>query len=52
MVDIGYHKTIRASVWIGVNLLSIDENTVIVDNRQIDLIKELKNIILTRWIVK
>jgi glycine amidinotransferase/scyllo-inosamine-4-phosphate amidinotransferase 1 len=42
MVDIGYHKTIRASVWIGVNLLSIDENTVIVDNRQIDLIKELK----------
>lgn len=42
MVDIGYHKTIRASVWIGVNLLSIDENTVIVDNRQQDLIKELK----------
>ena len=42
MVDIGYHKTIRASVWIGVNLLSVDENTVIVDNRQIDLIKELK----------
>jgi glycine amidinotransferase/scyllo-inosamine-4-phosphate amidinotransferase 1 len=42
MVDIGYHKTIRASVWIGVNLLSVDENTVIVDNRQIDLIKQLK----------
>lgn len=42
MVDIGYHNTIRASVWIGVNLLSIDENTVIVDNRQTDLIKELK----------
>jgi glycine amidinotransferase/scyllo-inosamine-4-phosphate amidinotransferase 1 len=42
MVDIGYHKTIRASVWIGVNLLSIDENTVIVDNRQTELIKELK----------
>ena len=42
MVDIGYHKTIRASVWIGVNLLSVDENTVIVDNRQIELIKELK----------
>jgi N-dimethylarginine dimethylaminohydrolase len=42
MVDIGYHKTIRASVWIGVNLLSIDENTVIVDNRQMDLIKELR----------
>jgi scyllo-inosamine-4-phosphate amidinotransferase 1 len=42
MVDIGYHKTIRASVWIGVNLLSVDENTVIVDNRQTDLIKELK----------
>jgi len=42
MVDIGYHKAIRASVWIGVNLLSIDENTVIVDNRQQDLIKELK----------
>lgn len=42
MVDIGYHKTIRASVWIGVNLLSVDENTVIVDNRQTELIKELK----------
>lgn len=42
MVDIGYHKTIRASVWIGVNLLSIDENTVIVDNRQKELISELK----------
>lgn len=42
MVDIGYHKTNRASVWIGVNLLSIDENTVVVDNRQTELIKELK----------
>lgn len=42
MVDIGYHKTNRASVWIGVNLLSIDENTVLVDNRQTELIKELK----------
>jgi N-dimethylarginine dimethylaminohydrolase len=42
MVDIGYHKTIRASVWIGVNLLSIDEHTVIVDSRQTELIKELK----------
>lgn len=42
MVDIGYHKTIRASVWIGVNLLSVDENTVIVDNRQTELIKDLK----------
>lgn len=42
MVDIGYHKTNRASVWIGVNLLSVDENTVIVDNRQTELIKELK----------
>lgn len=42
MVDIGYHKTMRASVWIGVNLLSIDENTVIVDNRQKELINELK----------
>lgn len=42
MVDIGYHKTNRASVWIGVNLLSVDENTIIVDNRQTELIKELK----------
>ena len=24
MVDIGYHQTIRASLWIGVNLLSVD----------------------------
>jgi len=42
MVDIGYHKVERASVWVGINLLSIDENTVIVDNRQTELIKELK----------
>ena len=42
MVDIGYYKTMRASVWIGVNLLSVNENTVIVDNRQTELIKELK----------
>lgn len=42
MVDIGYYQTNRASVWIGVNLLSIDENTVLVDNRQTKLIKELK----------
>jgi len=42
MVDIGYHKVQRASTWIGVNLLSVDENTVIVDNTQKELIKELK----------
>ncbi len=42
MIDIGYHKVQRASTWIGVNLLSIDENTVVVDNTQKDLIKELK----------
>ena len=42
MVDIGYHKVERASVWVGINLLSLDENTVIVDNRQTELIKELK----------
>lgn len=42
MVDIGYHKVQRASVWIGVNLLSVDEKTVIVDNSQKELISELK----------
>lgn len=42
MVDIGYHKVERASTWIGINLLSVDENTVIVDNSQKELIKELK----------
>lgn len=42
MVDIGYHKVERASVWVGINLLSVDENTVILDNRQTELIKELK----------
>jgi len=42
MVDIGYHKVERASVWVGINLLSVDENTVIVDNRQTELIKVLK----------
>lgn len=42
MVDVGYHKVQRASVWIGVNLLSVDEKTVIVDNSQKDLINELK----------
>lgn len=42
MVDIGFYKAARASVWVGINLLSIDENTVIVDSRQKELIKELK----------
>lgn len=42
MVDIGYKGVLRASEWVGINLLSIDENTVIVDNRQTELIKELK----------
>jgi len=42
MVDIGYHKVQRASTWIGINLLSVDEKTVIVDNSQKELIKELK----------
>jgi glycine amidinotransferase/scyllo-inosamine-4-phosphate amidinotransferase 1 len=42
MVDIGYHKVERASLWVGINLLSVDQNTVIVDNRQTELIKELK----------
>jgi N-dimethylarginine dimethylaminohydrolase len=42
MVDIGYHEVERASVWVGINLLSVDENTVIVDSRQTELIKELK----------
>lgn len=42
MVDIGYHKIERASVWIGINLLSVDEKTIIVDNSQKEVIKELK----------
>ena len=42
MVDIGYKGVLRASEWVGVNLLSLDENTIIVDNRQTELIKELK----------
>ena len=42
MVDIGYTGVLRASEWVGINLISLDENTVIVDNRQKELIKELK----------
>ena len=42
MVDIGYKGVLRASEWVGINLLSVDENTVIVDSRQKELIKELK----------
>ena len=42
MVDIGYKGVLRASEWVGINLISLDENTVIVDNRQTELIKELK----------
>lgn len=42
MVDIGYKDVLRASEWVGINLISLDENTVIVDNRQTELIKELK----------
>ena len=30
------------SVWIGLNLLSVDEKTIIVDNSQKELISELK----------
>ena len=42
MVDIGYKGVLRASEWVGINLLSLDENTIIVDNRQTELIRELK----------
>lgn len=42
MVDIGYKGVLRASEWVGINLISLDENTVIVDNRQKELIRELK----------
>jgi glycine amidinotransferase/scyllo-inosamine-4-phosphate amidinotransferase 1 len=42
MVDIGYTGVLRGSEWIGINLISLDENTVCVDNRQTELIKVLK----------
>lgn len=42
MVDIGYKGVLRASEWVGINLISLDENTVCVDNRQTELIKQLK----------
>ena len=42
MVDIGYKGVLRASEWVGINLISLDENTVCVDNRQTELINELK----------
>jgi len=32
----------EASLWLGMNTLSYDENTMIVEERQIPLIKELK----------
>lgn len=47
MVDIGYKEVLRASEWVGINLLSVDENTIIVDNRQQELIKELKKYNIT-----
>ena len=31
-----------ASPWVGMNILSVDQNTVIADERQTNLIKELK----------
>ena len=43
MVDIGYKGVLRASEWVGINLLSLDENTIIVDSRQKELIKKLNN---------
>ena len=54
MVDIGYKGVLRASEWVGINLLSLDENTVIVDNRQKELIKELKkyNIEALDWQIR
>ena len=31
-----------SSPWVGMNILSVDQNTVIADERQINLIKELE----------
>ena len=42
MVDIGYYgKFNHASVWIGINLLSLNSNLVICDENQTELHKEL-----------
>lgn len=37
-----FHEYPYASKWIGMNMLSVDENTVIVDRAQIDLIEDLE----------
>ena len=42
MVDIGYYGDYNhASVWVGINLLSLNENLVICDENQTELHKEL-----------
>jgi N-dimethylarginine dimethylaminohydrolase len=37
-----FHEYPYASKWIGMNMLSIDPNTVIVDRAQVDLIEDLE----------
>ena len=43
--ELGFDTNIggMASPWVGMNVLSIDQNTVLVDERQINLIKVLEN---------
>lgn len=42
MVAQGFHQYPYASKWIGLNMLSIDSQTVIVDKNQIELIQQLE----------
>ena len=42
--DLGFNNNLSdmSSPWVGMNILSLDQNTVIADERQINLIKELE----------
>ena len=46
--ELGYDTNLNlmSSPWVGMNLLSYDQQTVIVDERQTNLIKILRNISL------
>jgi scyllo-inosamine-4-phosphate amidinotransferase 1 len=43
----GFHEYPYASKWVGMNMLSIDENTVVIDAAQTQLIKDLERVGIT-----
>ena len=49
LAELGFKTTLNemASPWVGMNFLSLDQNTVVVDERQTALIKKLEEYKIT-----